>query len=304
MSAVLDAPTAADAIASYNASKVKTVEAWRAARMTGIGASETASVMGRSPYKTAVELYFEKIGVTEPKSLEDSYVVRRGEFDEEFAAQEYMRQTGRRVRRANLLRRHAEYPFIFSTLDRVVVGERRVVECKVTQKFPGCGEWGQPGSSTVPIHVIDQVMQQMACDRSPVADIPVAFPYECGIFTIPFDESLWIDEMLPKLKAFWACVLTRTYPDPQTFKDVVLVYAQDNAEPIEATREIQDDVAWITKASALKSGIEKDIKARKDRVAVYMGQASLLTVGDATLATFRTTAKTRQLRFTSAGEEV
>lgn len=51
---------------------------WLAFRQTGIGASDAASVLGLSPFKTNVELWEEKVGLRSPEDISDKPQVKYG----------------------------------------------------------------------------------------------------------------------------------------------------------------------------------------------------------------------------------
>ena len=53
-------------------------EAWLQTRREGIGASDAGVLLGMSPYKTNVQLWEEKVGLTEPKDISDKPYVQYG----------------------------------------------------------------------------------------------------------------------------------------------------------------------------------------------------------------------------------
>ena len=55
---------------------------WLKARQKGIGGSDAASVLGISPWKTNVQLWEEKTGITEPEDISEKEVVRFGKESE------------------------------------------------------------------------------------------------------------------------------------------------------------------------------------------------------------------------------
>lgn len=55
---------------------------WLKARQKGIGGSDAASILGISPWKTNVQLWEEKTGITEPEDISEKEVVRFGKESE------------------------------------------------------------------------------------------------------------------------------------------------------------------------------------------------------------------------------
>ena len=55
---------------------------WLKARRKGIGGSDAASVLGISPWKSNVQLWEEKTGITEPEDISDKEAVCFGKESE------------------------------------------------------------------------------------------------------------------------------------------------------------------------------------------------------------------------------
>lgn len=111
---------------------------WYADRqaMKGIGGSEIAAVFGLSPFCSAYELYMIKRGEAPPKP--DTEPMRWGRVLEDAIAGEYAARTGRTVEKIPDLYQSPEFPFMFSSLDRTIVGEDRgpgVLEVKSLSGF-------------------------------------------------------------------------------------------------------------------------------------------------------------------------
>jgi putative phage-type endonuclease len=138
-----------------------TREAWLDARLTGIGASDAAAVLGVSPWKGPFELYCEKLGIaqTEPAETE---ALEWGLTLEEPIARKYQRETGREVVDPGryTIQRSPEYPFMLATVDRFVETPERgrgVLEIKTAGIFRH-DAW----SDEAPLQYQVQVMHQCA----------------------------------------------------------------------------------------------------------------------------------------------
>ena len=111
-------------------------DAWLKERRSGIGASEAAAVLGASPWKTAADVWAEKVGIAEARAAETE-AMKWGLRLEPAIADAYMEETGRIVVRGDSpyrLLRAKKHPFLLATLDGEVVpiDERGpgVFECK------------------------------------------------------------------------------------------------------------------------------------------------------------------------------
>ena len=109
-------------------------KAWLEARKKGIGGSDAASVLGLNKWTSAYTLWTHKTGKVEPEDISDKEAVYFGTILEDVVAQEFTKRTGKKVRRQGMIR-NIEYPFMLADVDRVVVGENAIVECKTASSF-------------------------------------------------------------------------------------------------------------------------------------------------------------------------
>lgn len=107
---------------------------WLAERKKGIGGSDAASVLGLNKWTSAYTLWTHKTGKVEPEDISDKEAVYFGTILEDVVAQEFTKRTGKKVRRQGMIR-NIEYPFMLADVDRVVVGENAIVECKTASAF-------------------------------------------------------------------------------------------------------------------------------------------------------------------------
>src|SRR5690625_2158227 len=108
-------------------------EDWLKERQKGIGGSDASAILGFNPWKSLFELYIEK---RSDKVQEiDNEAIHWGSVLEDAVAEEFTRRTGIRVRRRNEIFRHKEHDWMIANIDRDVVGERALLECKTTNAF-------------------------------------------------------------------------------------------------------------------------------------------------------------------------
>ena len=81
-----------------------TREEWLAYRRTGIGGSDAAAVIGLNPYRSTIELYADKMGMMPEK--EDNEAMRLGRDLEQYVADRFCEETGKKVRRNNFMWHH------------------------------------------------------------------------------------------------------------------------------------------------------------------------------------------------------
>ena len=115
-----------------NVSKMSREE-WLEMRTKGLGGSDAAAACGLNPWKSKASLYLEKTGQV-VKDF-DSEVMRQGRDLEDYVAKRFTEATGKKVRRNNFMMASKEHPFLLADIDREVVGENAILECKTTSPF-------------------------------------------------------------------------------------------------------------------------------------------------------------------------
>lgn len=110
-----------------------THEEWLQERTKGIGGSDASIVLGLNKYKTPFELWLEKTG----QSMSDTAgeAAYFGNLLEDLVAKEFEKRTGKKVRRNNFMLQHPEYEFIKANIDRKIVGEDALLECKTASAY-------------------------------------------------------------------------------------------------------------------------------------------------------------------------
>ena len=134
---------------------------WRQYRYQGIGGSDAAAVFGISPWKTARDLYEEKVCGRAPASETDGWVAKEiGKRLEELVVQIFMKKTGLRPYAVRKMFRHPAYPFMLANVDFFVEinGEIYIIECKTSFSFH-MEEWENGG---IPRHYELQGRHYMA----------------------------------------------------------------------------------------------------------------------------------------------
>lgn len=113
---------------------------WLEARRKGIGGSDAAAIIGLNPWATPYTVWADKTGRLPPK--EDNEIMRQGRDLEQYVADRWMEETGKKCRRRTKILGNPDYPFALANVDRKVNGENAGLECKTTsimnlKKFKG-----------------------------------------------------------------------------------------------------------------------------------------------------------------------
>lgn len=103
---------------------------WLVRRRDTIGGSDAAALVGMSKYATPYTVWADK--TNRLPEQEDNEAMRLGRDLEDYVARRWMEATGKKVRKENAMLHNPLYPFAHADVDRVVIGEKAILECKTT----------------------------------------------------------------------------------------------------------------------------------------------------------------------------
>ncbi len=108
-------------------------EEWLRIRKGYLTGSDVGAVCGMNPYKSAMQVYLDKIN---PEiAVMDNEAMRLGRDLEDYVARRFMEETGKKVRKTNAMYIHDQYSFMMANIDRLVTGERAGLECKTASPY-------------------------------------------------------------------------------------------------------------------------------------------------------------------------
>ena len=194
-----------------NAIKVATIkdlshDQWMELRRSGIGGSDAATIVGMNPYSSKLTLYADKKGILPEK--EDSEAMRLGRDLEDYVAQRFSEETGKRIKRSGYMWRHPTYEFILANIDREIVGEDAFLECKTTMNY----ERHDYDSGAIPLNYYCQVMHCLGvtgCEKAYLAVL--VFGKGLYWFEIKRDEDE-INALIDNEVEFWQDYVLRERP--------------------------------------------------------------------------------------------
>lgn len=180
---------------------------WLKERQKGIGGSDVGAILGVNKWKTPFQVYLEK--TEEITEINDqSEAAYWGDQFEEVVAKEFEKRTGKKVRRDRRHFQHIDYPFMVANIDRRVVGENAILECKTANQFLA-KEWD---SEEIPDSYLLQVQHYLAVTGAEKGYIAVLIGGQKFIWKeIERDEEL-IGMMIEKEKEFWDLVQNKIPP--------------------------------------------------------------------------------------------
>lgn len=175
-----------------------THQEWLEDRRKGIGGSDVATVLGLNKYKSVYQLWLEKTGQVEVTSAQ-SEAAYWGNTLEEVVAEEFSKRTGKKVRRRNKVFEHSKYPFLRANIDRDIVGENAVLECKTANQYLS-NEWDE---DEIPIQYICQVQHYMNVLNLDYVYFAVLIGGQKFVWKKMKRDQELIDMITEKLVEFW-----------------------------------------------------------------------------------------------------
>lgn len=246
-------------------------EEWLKYRKQGIGGSDAGAVCGMNPYRTAIQVYQDKI--SEETEDFDNEAMRQGRELEEYVARRFTEATGKKVRRANAMFYNEDHPFMLADVDRMIVGENAGLECKTASPFMA-DKWAD---GKIPLSYQLQCYHYMAvCNADAWYIAALIFGQKFLFYKIERDEEV-IADLIRIEQDFWQNhVLKHQMPAPDGSKiaDSVIAdyYKESVTETIRLTgfdeklKRRQELSELIGKMDTEKKQIEQELK-------VYMGEA-------------------------------
>lgn len=217
--------------------KVKTAShgEWLALRSTYIGGSDAAAVVGLNPFSSPYALWAEKTG--QIPGFTGNLATEVGTYLEEFVAQKFAAETGKKVRKCKQSFFNTDYPFAIANIDREIVGEDAGLEIKTTselnmKKFKG-GEY--------PANYYCQCVHYMAMTGKQRWYLAVLIGNrDFRWFTIERDESE-IAALMGAEADFWELVKNHTPPAADgsraTTETIETFYQESRDETVDLTLE-------------------------------------------------------------------
>lgn len=243
-------------------------------RKDGLGASDSAIIMGYSSYKTPYELYLEKTGIvsSDDETNEQQYW---GNEIEPLIIRRFALENNVQVTFPDTVY-HPLHRFIFANLDGWIESERAVVEAKCANSFQR-KEWDTQTSDGIPLSYLIQIAKQVAVTDATRGYCAVLFGgNEYMQFVYERDKAL--EELILKSDMdFWHCIENRIEPDPINTNDCRLKYRMPSPEKIaQSTFKTQQSLANLINIKLDIKRISLDEERLKMQLMSHMADAEYL----------------------------
>lgn len=265
-------------------------EEWLNERRKGIGGSDAGAICGISPYRTPLQVWQDKRGLS--GVVPDNDAMLWGRILEPAVRQRYSDVTGRTVRVPEGILHHPKFDFMLANIDGFT-DEKRGVEVK-TAASPK--DWGEPGTDEIPLLYIFQVQHYMTITGFEVFDVPVLIGgRDFRIYEVPADKELQ-EMLIEKEAAFWRMVQESIPPEPVNYEDVVRRYRQSKAALITADSKILAATMALKEIRGQIGELEAHEDAVKADIMGFMKESdTLVDVDGAILATWKSGKPTNRV---------
>lgn len=238
-------------------------------RQTGLGGTCVAAIMRASPYKSALDVYHEKINGANDY---DNQTLQRGRRAEKYILEEYAERSGE-ILEINLpMLQDNSYPFLIGHADAKIKNQNVIVEAKST-RF-NLSSW----KGILPTHYLIQCAHYAAIADVERVDIPVLFNnWEYACFTYYRDEEL--EERIRKAAIdFWHNhIIPRIPPAPGSTKDALQEYPISSPlKEIDADQTIIKKVEELATINSKISELKEKEEDIKTKIMEYMRDAERL----------------------------
>jgi putative phage-type endonuclease len=189
---------------------------WLEYRRQGIGGSDAAAVLGISPFRTARDLYYDKLNIVSPEDDMANWVAKKmGHLLEDLVAEIFCVKTGFRIYQAKKMFMHPEYRFMLADIDFFIElpdGTTAILEIKTTN-YNAKDKWWYRGEEIVPAYYESQgrhymcvmnVDQVYFCclygnneDEVIIRHISRDLMYESEL--IALEENFWMNHVLAQV---------------------------------------------------------------------------------------------------------
>ena len=296
-------------------------------RPWGVGGSDIGAILGLSPYKGPLDVWFDKSGSLDPAQRQANIVpgshlvsglpepsreagasddsdplhLRFGRHLEPFVAHEYERLTGFMTHEHPNTIRHPVHPHLFAHVDRLVsrdggpvvddagtICTTTLLECKTASVFNG-SLWGDVWTDQVPPAYLAQCVWYTSITGCKEAHLAVLLGNsDFRVYVIKHDEDL-AQVMVDAALRFWDDhVMCSRPPEPMTHADVVSLYPREvPGLQVEADEHVLGQIRRLARINRIAKKLEDRSERIKFELAAKMKGAEQITSHGKTLATWR-----------------
>jgi putative phage-type endonuclease len=236
-------------------------------RGQGLGGTDIAAIVGENPYKSILDVYADKVGLTE-REIPGNYpheAAYWGTVLEATIADHYAAEEGVILQQLAAPIQHPKVKYFYGSPDRLIKGERKGLEVK-TASLRLAHHWGERETDDIPPYYRTQCEWYMGLTNYRKWDVALLIggqeyrPYRLEadptLFGILFESAqrFWIDHVLKKVPP----EPTGTEKDDSALRKV---FAAKSGKIVEAPAKL---LGTIENLREVRRAIETQAKAKVD----------------------------------------
>lgn len=251
-------------------------------RQKFIGGSDVAAILGISPWKTATDLWLDKI---QPPREDGSNAAakRRGSRLEPYICDMIEQEHGLAIARRNERYIDPMVPFFACEVDaETTAGEN--VEIKTVHPFKA-KEWGEHDTDQLPLHYVAQGQWGLGITGRKVCRVFALIGDDLKPYVVERDDET-IEAMREKASEFWHRFVVPQlrppldYADSKTLQTLRRLYPGTDGKTIDATAMHEHWRAVLETAQDMLKKYEGVIDGAKAHLLSEMGSAAMLKFSD------------------------
>lgn len=268
-----------------------------------IGGSDVGAILGYSKWKTALDVYFEKVeGIRQ--EINNNFI-DWGNRLEPLMRDTFSKITGLETSEIVNTKYHKDYPFIAANIDGLIKindSENAILEVKTVSQFAR-KQWGKPkcdlnlppentflstngfgeDDGYIPMNYLCQVILYCAVYELNKAYFAVYFGNDLPLQIYQYNRDLELeDKVIEKLKYFWCEHVEKEIPPAPTSKGELLdAYPRANENSfIVIENNLEDDYYRLKKLKKQEKETKKNIEQLSTKIMKFMGEKEALLDAD------------------------
>lgn len=246
-------------------------EEWLRIRKSYLTGTDAGAVCGMNPYKSAMQVYLDKIS---PEiKITDNEVMRLGRDLEDYVAGRFAEATGKKVRKSNAMYVSGEHPFMMANVDRLVVGERAGLECKTASPYTA-DRWKDGNVPEWYYLQCQHYMKVLEMDRWYLAVLIFGkgFRYTC----LERDEEM-LNDLVSIERDFWENhVQAKVLPSPDGSKnadELIQKYFHRREGVVTRMTGMDEQITRRNELAGLIKKMQAEQKTIEQELKMYLGNA-------------------------------
>lgn len=238
-----------------------------------IGGSDVGTILGLNEWKSAYTLWAEKTGRIQVEDISDIESVWWGNEMEDLVAKRFCMKTGKKVKKSGFEFTCEEYPFLVAHVDRLLLKESAVLECKTTSSW---NKYKYSEGEIPPSHYA-QVQFYLALTGLKTGYLATKRDNQFYVTTI-LKNYEFIDDMLEKCLDFWYKVENDIPPDvdgsDSTADTLARMYGADEEEETVDLSQFSDELSARDTCTHNINAMKSLMQEYDNRIKDYMKTAT------------------------------